>query len=74
MKPKCKYLEKYNGDDVEDTNYCDYYTCGKMNELDLKKYHFYNSLENIVDEDKCEEYLCKNCLFKKEISNIDKGE
>ena len=67
MNHKCEYCKKCNGDHIEDTNYCDYYTCGKTNEQDLEKYHSYSSLENIVDETECKEKKKKNCLFRKEI-------
>ena len=67
MNHKCEYCKKCNGDHIEDTNYCDYYTCGKTNEQDLETYHSYSSLENIIDETECKEYLGENCLFRKEI-------
>lgn len=62
----CKYCWKYNGDGIEETGGCDYYSCQLMNEKHLKEYGQYDSLENMVEVSDCTEYLCEKCLIRLE--------
>lgn len=64
----CCYCTKVNGDDVEETNYSDYYSCQYLNNKDIAEYEHYDSLENQVIPDDCKYYLCTTCKLNKESS------
>lgn len=56
---KCPFLDKYNGDGIEDTYGHDYYSCRILINEDLKKYDCYCSVDRIcdvLDYEECEIY------------------
>lgn len=56
---KCPFLDKYNGDGIEDTCGHDYYSCRILINEDLKKYDCYCSVDRIcdvLDYEECEIY------------------
>lgn len=56
---KCPFLDKYNGDGIEDTCGHDYYSCRILINEDLKKYDCYCSADRIcdvLDYEECEIY------------------
>lgn len=65
-RKRCIYCQKYNGDGCEDTDGHDFYSCEVMNNKDLEKYGRYDSFENEVLPEECEQYLCETCRYRKE--------
>ena len=56
---KCPFLDKYNGDGVEDTGGHDYYSCRILINEDMEKYDHYCSFDRIcdvLDYEECEIY------------------
>ena len=60
---KCPFLDKYNGDGVEETDGHDYYSCRILINEDMKKYDHYCSFDRICDVlnyEECEIYKKEN--------------